>query len=38
MQSLLLRPEEIGEKPRECDNPICCLHGLVGLEVYENAL
>jgi hypothetical protein len=36
--SLLLRQEEIGEKPRECHNPICCLHGLVGLEVYESAL
>jgi hypothetical protein len=37
MQCLLPRQEQIGEKPRECHNPICCLHGLVGLEVYESA-
>jgi hypothetical protein len=38
MQSLLLRQEEIGEKPRECHHLTCYLHGLVELEVYESAL
>ena len=36
--SLLLKQEEIGEKPREFHNPICCLYGLVGLKIYESAL
>jgi len=34
--SLLLRQEEIGEKPRERDIPICCPPGLVEVEVYES--
>lgn len=40
MQSLLLRQEQIGEKPRECHchKSICCMRGHVGLEVYESAL
>ena len=38
MQSLLLRQESIAKKPRECHNIICCLHGLVGSEIYESAL
>jgi len=34
--SLLLRQEEIGEKPRECHNPICCLYGLVDMPQFNH--